>query len=226
VNEPYPDGRRGDCPDPPPWPEARYEARESLSLAFVAALQHLPPRQRAAFILRDVLGFPAAAAAAVLDCSTDAVDSDLNRARTEFAAQLPPGARDCSPWPDSPRERAVVAGFARAFERGDTDGIAGWLTDDAWLALPSLLSRYRGAAAARFLSVTVFGAGTRRFRLVATRANGQPAFGCYLRDPAACTARGCGLIVLTLAGDQVRAVTWFTDSNLLARFALPGTLPD
>jgi RNA polymerase sigma-70 factor (TIGR02960 family) len=226
ASEPSPDGLHGGCPDARPGPEARYGARESISLVFVAALQYLPPRQRAALILRDVLGFPAVTAATILDRSVEAVDSDLERARAVFAGRLPPGAGDRSPPPDSPREREVVARFASAFERGDADGIVALLTGDAWLTMPPFPFAYRGAAAARFLTVSVFGNGTRRFRLVATRANGQPAFGCYLRDPAALVARAHGLIVLTLAADRVCAITSFFDESMLLLFALPSTLPD
>jgi RNA polymerase sigma-70 factor (TIGR02960 family) len=226
VSESQQDGLGGDCADAPPGQEARYGARESISLAFVTALQHLPPRQRAALILRDVLGFPALAAATMLDCNVDTVNSALERARSGIAAQLPPGARDRSPPPGSPGERAVVARFAGAFERGDADGVAALLTDDAWLTMPPLPFQYQGAAAAQFFSAIAFGDGARRFRLVATRANGQPAFGCYRRDPNAPVARAYALIVLTLSGDRVCAITSFLDSSLLSLFGLPGTLAD
>lgn len=224
--EPYPDSLLDGLPDTAPGPEARYETRESVSLAFIAALQHLPPRQRAALVLRDVLGFRAAEAAAILECSVEAVNGALKRARTSIAGHLPPGARDRAPLPGSAREREVVARFAEAFERGDVDAIVALLTDDVWLTMPPLPFEYQGAAAARFLVAISFRDGTRRFRLIPTRANGQPAFGCYVCDPTAPIAHAHGLLVLTLDGDRVCAMTRFIDNSALPRFGLPRTLPD
>jgi RNA polymerase sigma-70 factor (ECF subfamily) len=224
--EPYPDDLLGDLANCVPAPDARYEERESMSLAFVAALQHVPPRQRAALVLCDVLGFPAGEAAEILDCSTEAVNSALAGARAGIAAQLPPGWHDRSPLPGSAGEREVAGRFADAFERGDTDGIVALLTDDAWLTMPPLPFGYRGRAAAEFLSAVPFRGGARRFRLIATRANGQPAFGCYVSDPAAPVAHAHGLIVLTLEGDRVSGITRFMDNSVLPRFGLPRTLPD
>ncbi|MGH3207937.1 MAG: sigma factor-like helix-turn-helix DNA-binding protein [Trebonia sp.] len=217
-----PDGPLCGPPDGTKGPGARYAALESISLAFVAALQHLPPRRRAVVVLCDVLGFCAAEAAEMLDSSPEAVNSALAEARAVIAAQLPPGCRDQPPPPGSARERAVAARFADALERGDTDGIAALLTDDAWVAAPPVPFGYRGAAAAEFLCAD---AGPGRFRLIATRANGQPAFGCYLSDPAAPVARLHSLIVLTLAGDRVSGITRFTDDKVLRLFGLPRTLP-
>jgi len=224
--EPYPDGLLGDPTDATRVPGARYEARESISLAFVAALQHLPPRQRAALVLCDVLGFGAEEAAEILDSGADVVDSALSGAREGITAQLPPGWHDRSPLPYSAREREVAGRFAAAFERGDPDAIVALLTDDAWLAMPPLPFGYRGRAAAEFLSSAPCRGGTRRFRLIATRANGQPAFGCYLSDPAAPICHAHGLIVLTLDGDRVAGITRFLDNSVLPRFGLPRTLPD
>ncbi len=206
--------------------DAQYGARESLSLAFVAALQHLPPRQRATLVLCDVLGFRAAEAAEILDCDAEAVDSALSGARGAIAGQLPPGWRDRSPLPYSACECEVAGRFADAFERGDADGIVALLTDDAWLTMPPLPFGYQGRAAAEFLSAEPSRGGTRRFRLIATRANGQPAFGCYLSDPVAPISHAQGLIVLTLDGDRVSGITRFMDNSVLPRFGLPRTLPD
>ena len=220
--EPYPDLLLGELPDTAPGPAARYEARESVSLAFVTALQHLPPRQRATLILRDVLGFRAAETAGILGCSLDSVNGSLKRARAGIANHLPPGGRERSPVPGSARERDVVARFADAFTRGDVDGIVALLTDDAWLSMPPLPFEYQGrATTAHFLWAISFRSGTREFRLIATRANGQPAFGCYLVAPI---ARAHGLIVLTLAGDRITAITRFLDNSVLSRFGLPRTL--
>jgi hypothetical protein len=222
---PYPDELLGDLADCDQGPDAKYAPRESMSLAFVTALQHLPPRRRAALILRDVLGFEPAEAAEILDCDTEAVDDALKDARAVLAHQLPPGWRDRSPLPGSADEREVAARFADAFQRGDTDGIAALLTEDAWLTAPPLPFGYRGRSAAEFLSVVPFRGGTRRVRLIATRANGQPAFGYYMGDPATPIAHAHGLIVLTLDGDRVSGITRFMDESILRLFGLPRTLP-
>jgi RNA polymerase sigma-70 factor (TIGR02960 family) len=223
--EPYPDDLFGDPACGAQGPGARYAARESISLVFVAALQHLPPRQRAALVLCDVLGFSAVEAAEILDSGTEAVDGALSRARPGITARLPAGWHDRSPLPDSVREHEVAGRFADAFERGDTDGLVALLTDDAWLTMPPLPFGYQGRAAAEFLSGAPSRGGARRFRLVATRANGQPAFGCYLGDPAAPVCHAHGLIVLTLDGDRVSGITRFMDNSVLPRFGLPRTLP-
>lgn len=225
--EPYPDLLLGELPDAAPGPEARYETRESVSLAFVAALQHLPPRQRAVLVLRDVLGFRAAEAAEILGCTLDAANNSLKRARAAIADRLPPGERDRAPVPESPREQAVVERFAAAFERGDVDGIVALLTEDAWLRMPPLPFEYQGRdTAGNFLTAISFRYGKRQFRLVPTRANGQPAFGCYLRDAHAPISHAHGLIVLTLAGDQICVITRFLDNSVLPKFGLPRTLPE
>ena len=225
--EPYPDTLLGDLPDAAPGPEARYEARESVSLAFVTALQHLPPRQRAVLVLRDVLGFRAAETAAILGCTVDAANNLLKRARATSASHLPPGGRDRAPLPGSAREQQIMARFADAFEHGDVPAIVALLTDDAWLTMPPLPFEYQGRdPIGHFYETIVFRHGTRRARLIPTRANGQPAFGRYLRDPHAPVAHAHGLIVLTLAGMRISAVTAFTDNSFLPRFGLPRTLPE
>ena len=221
---PYPDELRGDLADDDVGPAAAYPAGETLSLAFVAALQYLPPERRAALVLCDVLGFPAAEAAEILDSSAEAVAAALSEARTMLAARLPPGWRDRSPRPGSDAERAVARRFADALERGDADAIVAVLTDDAWLALPPAPSGYRSRAAAEFLSALPPHDGPRRFRLIAIRANGQPAFGCYLSDPVARIAHLHSLIVLTLDGDRVSGITRYTDPSILRLFGLPRTL--
>jgi RNA polymerase sigma-70 factor (ECF subfamily) len=221
--EPYPDA----LPDAAPGPEARYEARESVSLAFVAALQHLPPRQRAALVLRDVLGFRAAETAAILACTVDAANNLLRRARATIAGHLPAGGRDRAPLPGSAREHQITARFADAFERGDVQAVVALLTDDAWLTMPPLPFEYQGReTVAHFLHAVSFRYGARRSRLIPTRANGQPAFGRYLRDPHAPVSHAHGLIVLTLAGDRISAITGFIDNSFLPRFGLPRTLPE
>ena len=222
--EPYPDALLEGLADSVAGPEARYEVRESVGLAFVAALQHLPPRQRAALVLRDALGFDTAEAAAVLGSSEGSVKGALQRARATLDQRLPAGGLDRAPLPASAREQELVGHFAAAVERGDTEGIVSLLTDDAWLTMPPEPYEYQGAEPiARFLEDRAARRGA-HYRLAPTRANGQPAFGCYLPDPDAPIARAYGLMVLTLTGDRVSAITWFGDSGLLARFGLPRTL--
>ena len=225
--EPYPDMLLGDLPDAAPGPEARYEARESVSLAFVTALQHLPPRQRAVLVLRDVLGFRSAEAAGILGCTVDAANNLLKRARATIAEHLPPGGRDQAPLPGSAREQQVIARFADAFERGDVAAIVALLTDDSTLTMPPFPFEYHGPGTiGNFLFVVSFRQGTQLSRLIPTRANGQPAFGRYLRDAHAPVSHAHGMLVLTLADDRVRAITGFTDNSVLSRFGLPRTLPD
>jgi RNA polymerase sigma-70 factor (TIGR02960 family) len=222
--EPYPDVLLEGVADTAPGPEARHETRESIGLAFVAALQHLPPRQRAALVLRDVLGFHTAEVADMLGSTEASVKGALRHARATLQARIPAGDRELAPLPDSPRERALVGRFADAVEHGDTDGIVALLADDAWLTMPPEPYEYQGhAAIARFLDERgrLLGA---HLRLVPTRANGQPAFGCYRQDPRAAIVRSYGLMVLTLEGDRISAVTWFGDRGLFPHFGLPRTL--
>jgi RNA polymerase sigma-70 factor (TIGR02960 family) len=216
--EPFPDGL---LEDPTPGPEARYSARESIALSFVAGLQRLPPQQRAVLVLRDVLGFPAAEAAAILDTTPAAVNSALVRAR----AGLHPG-RDPHdvPLPKSPVEAAVVGRFVDALERFDVDGLVAVLTQDARLTMPPEPVEFRGPLAITgFLRELPF--WDSELKVILTRANNQPAFVYYLPDPYAPIWRAGSIMVLTVAGSQVSAVTRFANLGLLARFGLPRTLP-
>ncbi len=224
--EPYPDELLAGLPDTAPGPEARYESRESISLAFVTALQHLTPRQRAALVLRDALGYRAAEAAEILGCSLDTVNGSLKRARAALSAVLPVDTLSQAPLPGSAAEREVIGRFTDAFERGDVTTLVSMLTDDAWLTMPPWPLGFRGpAAAARLLTALVFQGGTLRFRLVPVGANRQQAFACYVSDGVAPAAIGDGLIVPTLAGNRICGVTRFLDNGLLPRFGLPASLP-
>jgi RNA polymerase sigma-70 factor (TIGR02960 family) len=222
--EPYPDALIEDLPDTSPGPEARYETRETLALAFVAGLQRLPPRQRAVLVLRDVLGFRAAEVADLLDSSEISVNSALQRARAALDGQLPPRDRERAPLPRSPRERELVGRFVDAFESSDVDRLVGLLTDDAWLTMPPEPLEYQGHAAIAQFYLTRSWWGAQVTRLVPTRANGQPAFGYYVRDPSSPIAHAHGLVVLTLEGDRISAITRFGDNSLLPLFGLPRTL--
>ena len=222
--EPYPDVLLEELADHRPGPEARYEAREAISLAFVTALQILPPRPRAVLILRDVLGFHASEVADMLDSSEESVTSALKRARAALQRRLPPSREWEPPSPaNSVSEQELVEQFTRAFEAGNVDDVVALLTDDVWLTMPPLPLEYQGRElASRFLRAVW---QDRDYRLIATRANGQPAFGLYVCDPQAQVAHAIGLLVLTLAGSQISALTRF-DNSVLPRFGLPRTLPD
>ena len=225
--EPYPDELLAGLPDAAPGPEARYEARESISLAFIVALQRLPPRQRAALVLRDALGYRAAEAAQILQCSLDTVNGSLKRARAALSGLLTADALARAPLPGSAAERDAVGRFTDAFERGGVTALVAMLTDDAGLIMPPWPLGFRGrSAAAGLLSTVVFRGGTRRFLLVPTRANGQPAFACYFTDSDAPAASGNGIIVLSLAGPRIGGVTWFLDNALLPRFGVPAALEE
>jgi RNA polymerase sigma-70 factor (ECF subfamily) len=223
--EPYPDALLEAAVDHSHDPDARYEAREAIGLAFVAGLQRLPPRQRAVLVLRDVLGFRAGEVAETLGITEASVTSALHRARSALDAGLPAGQRGHAPLPNSRAERELVARFTDAFESGDVQGVVSLLTDDAWLTMPPEPLEYQGPAAiARFLSTVPAGGRLDMFRLIPTRANGQPAFGCYLHDPHTPIAHAYGLMVLTLRGDRVAAITGFPDTSVFPRFGLPRTL--
>jgi RNA polymerase sigma-70 factor (ECF subfamily) len=224
--QPYPDALLEGIPDHAPGPDQRYEGREALGIAFVTGLQRLPPSQRAVLVLRDVLGYRAAEVAEMLDISTASVNSGLQRARVALESRLPAAGRERAPLPRSVRERELVGRFADAFENGDVDTIVTLLTDDAWLTMPPVPLEYQGPAAiGRFLATVPAGGDLRRFRLVATRANGQPAFGFYMRDEHCPIAHAAGIIVLTLEGGRIAALTAFHDTAVFPLFGLPRTLP-
>jgi RNA polymerase sigma-70 factor (TIGR02960 family) len=224
--EPYPDVLIEGVADDAPGPEARYETKEAVALAFVSGLQHLPPRQRAVLVLRDVLGFRAAEVADMLDTSEASVNSALQRARATHDARLP-ATRDRAPLPRSASERGLLASFAEAFEDGDIGRVVQLLTDDALLTMPPQPVEYQGhEAIAAFLDDRYATHRGRRVRLVPTRANSQPAFGHYIDDTQAPIGRYYGIIVLTLEGDRISAITRFGDSGFLPAFGLPRVLRD
>jgi RNA polymerase sigma-70 factor (TIGR02960 family) len=222
--EPFPDALLEGLADSAAGPEARYETREAVSLAFVTALQLLPPRQRAVLILRDVLGFHAKEVAQILGTTDESVASALKRARSTLQRHVPAGERQPPP-PRSAIERELVEQFTRAFEAGDVDGIVALLTDDVRLTMPPVALEWQGReVAVRFLTATI--ARQRRGRrLVPARANGQPAFGIYVRVPHDSAMHAAGLLVLSLAGHRISAMTGF-DSGVLRQFGLPHAVPD
>jgi RNA polymerase sigma-70 factor (TIGR02960 family) len=224
--EPYPDVMLEGIADVAPGPDTRYETKEAVALAFVAGLQHLPPRQRAVLVLRDVLGYQAAEVAEMLDGSEASVNSALQRARSTLDSRLP-ASRERAPLPRSGRERELLARFAEAFENGDVDSLVGLLTDDALLTMPPQPLEYQGHnAIADFLADRFATHSGSRVRLVPTRANGQPAFGHYIEDGHAPILRSFGVLVLTLEGNRIAGLTRFGDTAILQRFGLPRTLHD
>jgi RNA polymerase sigma-70 factor (ECF subfamily) len=221
--EPYPDLLLEGVPDEAPGPEARYEAKETIALAFVVGLQHLPPQQRAVLMLRDVLGYRAGEVAEMLETTEHSVNSLLRRARAAFESRLPAAGRERAPLPNSKLEREIVGRFAESVQNGDIDGMVALLTDDAWLTMPPLPLEYQGATA---IGGFLRGREVARaaIRLVPTRANGQPAFACYLPNGQTGIARPYAVFVLTLEGERISAVTWFADGSLLPQFGLPPAL--
>ena len=222
--QPFPDALLEGAIGGPLGPEARYEQTESISLAFVTALQVLPPRQLAVLILRDVLGFHASEVADMLDSTIESVTSALKRARASLQRRQPATVgSEPPPIAGSPAEDAIVAKFVRAWESADLDALVALLTDDVFMSMPPMPFEYQGRDVVARFCAGLFGAG-RRFDLVPTRANGQPAFGAYLRAPAG-IRHGTGLYVLTLTGGRIRALTRF-DNSVLPWFGLPRSLPN
>ena len=221
--EPFPDALLEGAIDAPLGPEARYEQTEAISLAFVTALQILPPRQLAVLILRDVLGFHASEVADMLDSTVESVKSALKRARASLQHRRPTtDDREPPPATDSPPEDAIVVKFVRAWESADLDALVTLLTDDVFMSMPPMPFEYQGRDVVARFCASIFRAG-RRFDLISTRANGQPAFGAYLHAPTG-IRHGTGLYVLTLTGGRISAMTRF-DNSVLPSFGLPRSLP-
>ena len=229
--EPYPDVLLDHLVDRRPGPEARYETTEAISLAFITALQLLPPRQRAALVLRDVLGYHAAEVAQMLGTTQEAVSSALKRARATVDNHLADpsgsgtGSRRSAPQPDTAAEQRLVDRFTDALERADLDALIELLVTDVRLSMPPAMLEYRGIETAqRILAAVTFRPG-RAYRAVPTRANGQPAFGLYLADPHTGVYRAYCLLVITTVVDRITAITSFS-TDVMTRFGLPRTLPE
>jgi RNA polymerase sigma-70 factor, ECF subfamily len=217
--EPYPDGEL-EFGEGLAAPDARYEQREAVELAFIAALQLLPPRQRAALILREVLGFSGAEVAKALETTPTSVYSLLQRAHATLDDRLPDRSQQVTLRTLGDRELTVVVNrYVEAWARSDVDAIAAMLTETAILAMPPIASWFRGRdAIAGFLRAAAF-AGGRSWRLVPTTANGQVAMGVYVRDESGAHVP-YGVTVLRLAGDRIEEITTFRDPALLRRFSL------
>jgi len=222
--EPYPDRLLDELPDSSPGPEARYAPRESVELAFVTAVQLLPPRQRAALILRDVLGWTARETAEVLGGSTASVNSALQRARSslERARRLGAPAHAST---GAERDRALLRRFMEAWDAVDVDGIVSLLARDAMMAMPPEPFYVRGAAAlGGFFASVPLGGRLDRIRLVPTAANRQPALAAYAWDDEAGGHLAYGVMVFSLADEAVAGIVGFADATLFERFGLPSGL--
>ena len=220
---PYPDAGLGHSPA---GPESRYEQREAVELAFVAALQHLPGNQRAALLLFDVLCFSAAEIAAMMDTSTTSVNSALARARRLIAEKVPsPSQQQTLRKIGETRLREIVAGYAAALERGDADALVALLTEDVTWSMPPLAHWYHGLAAVTDFAVQVPLTRCPSWRYLPTSANGQPAVGFYLGASDAGPHVSWSITVLTLRGEQIAEITSFLGPDYFAPFGLPATLP-
>jgi RNA polymerase sigma-70 factor (ECF subfamily) len=221
--EPYPDALlTSDASAAPLGPEARLEQSEAISLAFITALQVLPARQRAVLILREALGYHAAEVAEILGSTTESVTSALKRARAALARHMPP--EDEQPVaPDSQEERALVAKFVRAYQAGDVEALVALLAEDVRLSMPPIPLEYHGRTAVAGFYASIFHLG-RRYDLIPTYANGQPAFGAYLHSGDGGIRHGAGLLVLTFRGSRISELARF-DNDMLPLCGLPRSLP-
>ncbi|MFF0764684.1 sigma-70 family RNA polymerase sigma factor [Streptomyces sp. NPDC003737] len=219
--QPYPDLLLDNLPDQTPGPEGRYESREAVSLAFITAVQLLPPNQRAVLLMRDVLGYHAAEAADLLGLTESAVTSALKRARATLQA-TPKGDRPALP-PDSPAERALTDRFVAAFTDHDVAALIALMTDDVWVRMPPLPFEYRGAQAVRRFFTTVFAQDCTIGRMIPTRANGQPAWGEYSRDPLTGLLRCTGIVVAAYTTAGISELTHF-ETTMAPHFGIPRTL--
>ena len=218
--QPYPDAWLDQLPDRSAGPEERHQGRETIELAFVAALQRLPPRQTAAVVLCDVLGFSLDEAAGMLLTRPSAVKGLLQRARATLERYRSAPER---PVLDrrSGDEKELARRFAQAMIADDVDAVVGLLTDDAWLAMPPAPHEYHGPAAiAAFLRASTAARLPRRLELVATRANAQPAFACYHTGPGSAAERTAGVIVLgpSGSGGRISTITRFLDPRVSLAF--------
>jgi RNA polymerase sigma-70 factor (ECF subfamily) len=218
--EPFPDTMLDAADTWAPSPEAKYEQQESISLAFVTALQVLPARQRAVLILREVLAYSAAEVAEMLDTTVESVNSALKRARAALHRHRL-GDESAPLVPNSPAEQALVARFVHAYQSGDVDALIDLLTADVRVSMPPIPLEYHGRDAVRRFYTNVF--RNRKYGLVPTRANGQPAFGAYLHTDTGAIRHAAGLLVLSVAGDRICGLTRF-DNDVMPWFGLPRTL--
>ena len=220
--QPYPDQLLDQLTDDGADPAAIAERRESVALAFITALQRLPARQRAALILRDVLAWNAAEAAALLDISVPAVNSAVQRARAALSGTSPAATVAARMRLDD-HQRQVLDRFIDAWQRCDIDALAALLREDVVLSMPPVLTTIAGRAqVAGFFATVPAGGRLDTIRLVRTRANGHPALAAYLPDQSA-RCHGYGIMVFTITGDGIATITGFPSPDLFEKFGLPPT---
>jgi RNA polymerase sigma-70 factor (ECF subfamily) len=211
-------------------PDAEVITRETIELAFLAAIQHLPPRQRAVLLLRDVLGWPAKPIAALLDGSVAAVNSALQRARATLREHLPEHRLEWAPSAEpTEEERAVLRRYMDAVERADLDAIADLLAEDVRATMPPWPMWSQGRDAVMATLAVSWDAGSPvyvgRFKMVPTRANGQPAAAAYIRGRDDSTYLAAAITVLRVEHGRIAEITAFHDPGLFPAFALPTALP-
>lgn len=226
--QPYPDGLLDEFSQALPDPEATAIQRESVELAFVAAVQHLPPRLRAALLLRDVVGYSAFEAAEMLETSVAGANSALQRARVTLERERNAGriARSHGSSVDA-NEQEIVRRLSDAWHASDIPSIVALLTEDALLTMPPQPERYVGREAiGAFLASVPAGGQLDRFRLVPTRANRQPAVALYegVGDGPPTHYQAHAIVVVAIAGDEIASLTRFADPGLFTRFRLPMSL--
>jgi RNA polymerase sigma-70 factor (ECF subfamily) len=203
-------------------PTARYELSESIALAFLAAIQYLPARQRAVLILRDALGWASSEVASLLDTTVPAVNSALQRARATLEERLPPSSEGTRALPSDEEERSLLRRYVDAWERADVAGLVALLREDAVLSMPPEPLWFEGRVAiGEFFANEPTGVPIDQLRLVATRANGQPALAAYKLDADEGRYRPYGMMVLVVAGDEIAEIVGFGDPSLFRYFALP-----
>jgi RNA polymerase sigma-70 factor (TIGR02960 family) len=222
--EAYPNSLLEGLADLDPGPEARYEAKEAVALAFVSGLQHLAPRQRAVLVLRDVLGFHTSEVADMLGVSEASVNSALQRARAALDARAPGAGdtRDRLSVGGSSAERELIGRFAEAFQNDDIDGVVALLTDDAVISMPPEPEWHQGPPAVGEFLLERARRRVGGIRLVATGANAQPAFAYYTEDEEG--FRCSGLFVIGVRGDRIASVTRFKGGRHMAQFGVPARL--
>jgi RNA polymerase sigma-70 factor (ECF subfamily) len=219
--QPYPDAW---IPETPAGPEAQVSLRQSVTLAFLTALQHLAPRQRAVLVLRDVVGWSASEVAEALGDSVASVNSALQRARETL--EQPRGGESSMRVARTPEEESLLQRLVRAWEGGDVDGITALLRQEVVFHMPPFPDWYEGPdRIGRALRHKLLGGEARgRFRFVPSAANGQPTVAAYLRNPKTGVHEAFGLLVVTIEGDQITEVAMFNDVSIFDRFGLPATL--
>jgi RNA polymerase sigma-70 factor (ECF subfamily) len=223
--EPYPDAALDDVADASPGPDVRYEMRESVQLAFVAAIQQLPPRQRAVVLLRDVLGWSAAETAQLLDASLASVNSALQRARATLETRFPSGEPSRAPHTDE-LQRDLLDRYVQAWEATDIDGFVALLREDAVLSMPPWPHWYRGRTAIRRFFEWAWQSRTEGgFRIAPIGANCQPAFVHYVRETLDSTFVAHSMLVLTLHEDAIAAVTAYRDRAVVSAFGRLAPVP-